>query len=111
MDVIDQLLAVSPRIALVLVLCVIGYYLKRSPIKNWLIPWLLIAMGGTAYPIIASVKNDDYTAQLVLANILLGILLGAASVGLHQIVRTIFPFLFPDKGQTELIKKNDVEEK
>ncbi len=110
MDVLDQLLAVSPRIALVLVLCVVGYWLKRSPLPNWIIPWALIVLGALAYPIIADVKDDD-TAQLVIFNVMLGMLFGAASVGLHQAVRTFFPFLFPEKGQTEMIKKKDVEGK
>ena len=110
MDIVEQLVSVSPRIALVLVLCVVGYWLKRSPFPNWMIPWVLILLGAIAYPVMADWKDDDYTAQLVMLNVLLGMLLGAASVGLHQTVRTLFPFLFPPKGQTEILNKKDAEE-
>lgn len=95
MEALDQLLAVSPKIALVLGLNVIGYYLKRSPIWSWLIPLILILLSAIAWPIIADVKDDDYTARLVTYNVLIGILLGAASIGLHQVVATTFPCLFP----------------
>ena len=110
MDAIEQLLSVTPHVGLVLCLNVIGYWLKRSPIKDWLIPLILIPLAAIAWPIIADVKDDDYTAQLVTRNVIVGILLGAASIGLHQVVRAVFPFLFPEKGNTEIIKKNDVEE-
>lgn len=111
MEIIDQLLAVSPRIALVLVLCVIGFLMKRSPLPNWLIPWILLILGGAGYTVMADVKDEDYTAKLIFYNVVLGMLLGAASVGLHSTVRTIFPFLFPEKGETEMIKKNEEEKK
>lgn len=108
MDIIDQLTAVSPRFALVLALCVIGFWLKRSPVPNWVIPWVLVLLGGVVFPIIAEVKNDDYTASLIVYNVLIGILMGAASVGLHQAMRPMFPFLFP-QGNTTIIKKADVK--
>lgn len=110
MGVIDQLLAVSPRVALVLVLCVIGYWMKRSPLANWFIPLTLMVLGAVGFTLVAYKKDDDYTAQLITHNVIIGMLLGASSVGLHGTVRTFFPFLFPDKGQTELLKKSDVKE-
>lgn len=109
MDMLDQILSVTPHVGLVLCLNVLGYWLKRSPVKDWLIPFILLPLAAIAWPIIADVKNDDYTAQLVTRNVIVGILLGAASIGLHQIVRKIFPFLFPERGDTMIIKKDDVE--
>lgn len=107
---IDQLMAVSPRIALVIILCVIGYWMKRSPFPNWAIPWSLMILGAVGWTVMADRKNDDYTAQWITYNVILGMLLGAASVGLHQAVRTLFPFLFPPKGDTMQFTKKDVEE-
>lgn len=107
MEAIDQLVAVSPRIALVLLLNVIGYWMKRSQVPNWLIPMTLMVLGGAGYTIFADVKDDDYTAKLITHNVVIGALLGASSVGLHSAVRNVFPFLFPPKGDTAIIAKKE----
>lgn len=110
MDAIEQLFAVSPRIALVLVLCVIGFWMKRSPAPNWTIPLVLMVLGAIGFTVMADIKDDDYTAKFITHNAIIGMLLGASSVGLHSAVRPLFPFLFPPKGHTEILNKKDVKE-
>ena len=101
MEMLDQLTVIAPKVALVLALNVLGFYLKRSPIRNWVIPWTLIALGMIVWPIIAETKDDDYTAKWITHNVIIGVLLGAASIGLHQVVTQVFPFLFPKSKEDE----------
>lgn len=110
MGFIEQLFSLSPRIVIVLVLCVIGYWMKRSPVPNWTIPWTLMVLGGVGFTVMADIKDDDYTAKFITYNAGLGMLLGASSVGLHSAVRPLFPFLFPPKGDTVMIEKKDAKE-
>lgn len=48
---------------------------KMSPIPNWLIPWLAFIFGGLGYSLV-----NGFTRY----NIVIGLLVGGASVGLHQ---------------------------
>lgn len=48
----NELLDVSPPILLATVLNVVGYWLKKSPIKDWYIPFILVLLGMVAYPFI-----------------------------------------------------------
>lgn len=103
MEIVEQLTTQSPKVILALVLCVIGWRLKKSPCPNWIIPFVLMIAGGTAYPFIARAHDVDYTSALVLTNVLIGLLIGGASVGLHQTVKQVMPFLFAN-GDTDIEK-------
>lgn len=37
----------------------IGMALKKSPVADWLIPWILLALGGVVYPFVAADGNID----------------------------------------------------
>lgn len=107
MEIIDQLTTQSPKAALAFALCFIGFFLKKSPLPNWVIPILLMVSGGVAYPFIAAAQNIDYTSALITTNVIIGITLGGASVGLHQLLKNMFPVLFPSNGDTQIIKNDE----
>lgn len=101
MEILDQLGTQSPKILFALVLCVLGWRLKRSRMPNWAIPWILIALGTAGFPFIAKFQNADYTAEMITTNALVGFLIGAASVGLHGTFKHTMPVLFSDNGNGE----------
>lgn len=107
MEPIEQILALKPQVGLVLALCALGFWAKRSPVPNWSIPLGLMLLGGVINPIVSHVANEDYTADLVTRNAVTGVLLGASSVGLHQLIKPIFPWLFRSGDTTTIDKKGN----
>ena len=90
MDQIKQLLELSPPVLLALGLNFLGLGLKRSPIKNWTIPFLLIAAGAMVYPLIADVSKVSFQCQNPYAlNAVFGAVIGGCSIGLNQAFRQI----------------------
>lgn len=95
-ETIDQILQMSPPVALCIVLNVIGFLLKKAPnVANWVIPFVLVVLGTILYPLIADAGKVGFACKnpmIVLA--LYGFLIGAASVGLNQFTRQIMGRFF-----------------
>ncbi len=84
----ENLTELSPPLALAFALNVIGYLLKQSPIPNWLIPLILLTLGGAAYPFIAEAGKISYHVNNPMVfNVIIGLCIGGASTGLHQVFR------------------------
>ena len=86
----DQLIAAPAHLLVLLVLLLIGVMIKISPIPNRWIPPILMAIGTTLYPSIASPGNVDYTLSnpwLVLA--IYGWILSIGSILLHMTLRKL----------------------
>lgn len=68
---------------LVGVMNMIGFALKKSPIQNWAIPWILMILGAAGYPF---VSPDCHLSdvQSVVLHVIQGVFFGGAAVGLHQ---------------------------
>ena len=80
----DQIQSAPSHLLLIAVLFVIGLFLKGSPIKNGLIPYVLFALGTVVYPLLVSptnVRPEMQSPRLVLA--LYGLMLAAITIGLH----------------------------
>jgi hypothetical protein len=95
----------SPPVLLALVLNGIGLFLKRSPINDWLIPFILIALGAIIYPFIADVAEvAEGTRNATAYRVVVGAAIGVVSVGAHA---TIKQFLGRKNGtgQTDYIRK------
>ncbi len=82
---LDDLLQLK-AIPLLFVACnVIGMVLKKSPVQNWLIPWVLLIIGAVTYPFISDPGDAPYAMRSPLVHsMLIGAIIGWASVGGHQ---------------------------
>lgn len=86
----EQLTHAPSHLLLLLALLFLGMLIKKSPLPNWTIPWLLAIVGAIVYPLIASPTNMDPSFRegaevKVLA--LYGFLLGIGTVVFHRWVR------------------------
>ena len=83
-DIID----LSPPVALALMLNLVGMAMKRSPIADWVIPWVMMGLGSLVYGMVASTADIGYDVRYPqLLNFIHGACIGGASVGLHQTVK------------------------
>ena len=88
MNELSQLSELSPPILLALALNLLGSFLKKSPIQDWLIPFVLIGVGAAVYPVIAEVGKVSFAVASPTAfNAVIGAVIGGASVGINQAFR------------------------
>jgi hypothetical protein len=80
----NELVQLSPHALLVGALNILGWVLKQSPIKNWLIPVILPTVGAAAYPFLPGALGEG-----VVTNVLVGVSLGWTAVGTNQFVRQV----------------------
>ena len=86
-DTLNELLQLSPPVALLIAINMLGYALKRSPVRSDLIPFIALTAGAVAYPFVA--RDNPVAANSLGMNVIIGFCIGGASVGLHQGVRSI----------------------
>lgn len=82
----DRIVSMPGHLLLVLVLNVLGFVLKHTPVPNRFIPLVIIIVGTVVHPAIASpgtVGPDFRNPTMVLA--LYGFLLGALAWTLHSV--------------------------
>lgn len=105
---IDQLLELSPPVALLGVLMLLGFYLKRSPFPSWAIPITLGVLGGGSYPFIADLSKVSFqVANPTVLNVIIGVLIGLAGPGIQSQFQNILErFLPPDKPKDSNEKNN-----
>lgn len=85
---IDDIAKLSPPVLLAMFLNVIGLMFSKTPIfDNKYIPLTLTALGAILYPFIGTPEATINHPQVKLA--ILGALIGAASVGLNQVLRQL----------------------
>jgi uncharacterized membrane protein YqaE (UPF0057 family) len=95
----------SPTILLAVVLNGVGVFLKRSPLKDWLIPFVLIALGALIYPFIADVTElHSGTRNATAYRVVVGSAIGVISVGVHATLKQ-FIGRKGDSGQTDFIQR------
>lgn len=113
---LDQLLNLTPPWILGAVLLMVGFFLKKSPVQNWLIPWLIGPLGAAVYPWIAVAGKEGKNPFLL--DTLYGAGIGLAVVGGHQAFKQLIDFRVKTKmeglpeGDTTLIsktKENDTQ--
>lgn len=73
-----ELLSLSPHALLGLALMMLGVALKRSPLPDWLIPFIIMGVGAAVYPLLVSTGSIGY-------RVVTGFVIGATTVGLHQL--------------------------
>jgi hypothetical protein len=97
----------SPPLLLAVVLNGVGIFLKRSPLKDWMIPFILITLGAVIYPFIADVTEiHKGTRNAVAYRVVVGSAIGVISVGVHS---TLKQFIGRKNGssQTTFIRKTE----
>lgn len=110
-----QVESAPSHVLLFLALIPFGILIKRSPLPNWLIPWVLVLVGTIVYPLLASPKNispDIQHPYLVLG--IFGFLLGVAALISHVVLEKAAWFrrveralIAPFKtGDTQVIKRS-----
>mgnify|MGYP006282014549 CR=1 FL=1 len=64
--------------AIVPVLNFIGFAVKKSPVKDWTIPFILAAVGAIAFPAITQFSGE---------NVVQGVLAASAAIAANQALR------------------------
>lgn len=107
METMNELLQLSPPIALALLLNLVGIALKKSPIANWLIPPALILLGASVFPFISDYSKLSFECRNpMMLNAIYGGTIGGLAVGLHS---TISGFLTSKNslGGTKFLEKKN----
>ena len=82
---LDQITQLSPPVALAAALWFLGAFLKRSPVPDWLIPFLLPLVGAIAFPLIADVSEVNFNVKSPAAfQAVIGFCIGGASVAMNE---------------------------
>lgn len=92
------LFELAPPVVLLLALNVVGLAVKKSPVPDWLIVWILPLLGGVAYPFIAGWNGATATAVAhpEVLNVLYGVAIGGAAVWGNQLLRQTSAAFKPD---------------
>lgn len=120
MDTFNELMQLSPPVILAVALNFVGLALKKSPVADWLIPWLLILIGGAVFPFIAETGKINYECKNpFILHAIFGMAIGGLAIGLNQGIKQLLrnrqenaalgAESGPTIGGTSLLKKKDVE--
>lgn len=105
---LKEILELSPPVALLVGLMLLGFYLKRSPFPSWVIPIALAALGAVVYPLIAEVgKVSFHVANPAILNAVFGLLIGFAASGLQGQFRNILERFLPMNGESKERNTNE----
>lgn len=105
---LQSLMQLGPIPLLALVLNCVGYFLKKSPVNNYWIPWILFFSGGIIYPFIAETSQINHNvAYPIMMEIMIGCAIGALSVFSYDRVSQFIESKFKTDG-TQFLKKIDV---
>lgn len=86
---INFLFQLAPPVVLLLALNVLGLAIKKSPVPDWLIVWILPAVGAALYPHIADwTGSTPYSVKHpIVLNALYGVAIGGCAVWGNQLLR------------------------
>lgn len=86
---INSLFQLAPPLVLLLALNVVGLGLKRSPVPDWLIVWILPGLGAALYPQVADWTGTAsyHVKHVIVLNALYGVAIGGLSVWGNQLLR------------------------
>ncbi len=103
-----QLTHAPSHLLLLLALLPFGILIKRSPIPNGFIPWVLIGVGAVVYPLFTSAKNispEFENPKLILA--IYGGLLGVGAMVLHRVLERLPLFKRFEKAIVQPFRTGD----
>ena len=101
----SDIATLSPCALLAMLLMGLGVVLKRSPVEDWLIPFILIGLGALLYPFIADVTEIARGVKHPgIYRVVVGATIGTVSVGTHGTFRQ-FLRRKGDDGTTKFYRK------
>lgn len=83
---IEQLLKVPAPVLLVLALNILAVVIRRTPLTNWLIPFIVLGLGTVVYPRITSAANTVFTQSETWTLYVQGFFLGGFSLGADSLL-------------------------
>jgi hypothetical protein len=95
---ITALFELAPPVVLLLALNVLGLAIKKSPLPDWAIVWVLPLVGMGVYPHMAdwSGATSITVKHPAVLNAMYGVCIGGAAVWGNQFVRQMFASKKPD---------------
>lgn len=108
MNVVNEILEMSPPVALAVGLVLLGWCLKRSPFPSWAIPLGLCVVGAVIFPFIADAGKVSFQVRNpVVFHGLIGGIIGLASTGLHAQFQHIIERFLPVNGESKGKETNE----
>jgi Phage holin family Hol44, in holin superfamily V len=88
LDLIENVTQLSPPALLAVGLWFLGSGLKKSPMPDWLIPFVLPCVGAALFPFIADTTSVSYSVKSPTAfNAIVGFCIGGAAVAMNEAVK------------------------
>lgn len=85
LDLIENVTQLSPPALLAVALYGLGFVLKKSPMPDWLIPFVLPCVGAIVFPFIADVSEVNFNVKSPAAfQAVIGFCIGGASVAMNE---------------------------
>lgn len=84
-------------IGVVAFLNAVGYAVKQSPVRNWLIPYILAGIGAVFCPLLGDASSVKDIAWLAI----IGVTQGMAAVGVNQAFRQATEGRLDDSGKPQ----------
>lgn len=88
-ELIDQILTLSPPVALALAINIFVLFVRKIPgVPAWCLPFIALIVGGFAYPQIADVSKVSFNVKNpALFNVIIGVCIGGMSVCFNQMFK------------------------
>jgi hypothetical protein len=88
LDLIENVTQLSPPALLAVALYGLGFVLKKSPMPDWLIPFVLPCVGAVLFPFIADTASVSYTVKSPAAwSAIVGFVIGMGATGINEAVK------------------------
>ena len=85
LDLIENVTQLSPPALLAVALYGLGFVLKKSPMPDWLIPFVLPCVGAIVFPFIADTSEVNFNVKSPAAfHAVIGFCIGGASVAMNE---------------------------
>jgi len=103
-EVIEQIFELSAPALMVVLLVLLGWTIKGSPVPNWLIPWILVLVGTFVFPQICDRQAIVYNAyNPTVYTHVIGAILGFAAGGFYEwILKRILDRFKPPNPNTSI---------
>ena len=85
MEFIEIILQSSPPVLLAISINLVIFFLKKSPVADWTLPFIAMALGAILYPLIAEVRELPHNVKSpVIHSAVIGLAIGGFSVAINQ---------------------------
>ena len=107
-ELINQVLDLSPAASFVIVFWLFGKALKKSPIADWMIPFVLGIVGAVSAPFVLSSGEVSYKLEITWVPLAFkGLCLVGVSVYAENIIKQWLSRSKTEDGGTQFLVKSD----